>query len=263
MSHVLWCSMGGDSVTFAGVEKARVVIKHGAQFRAFFKVFFTKRDTSIYLVPYARSGKFFYGDESLAEKKVQKTFRYDEQFLTDKQPKISIHESGQVHIYAPGDDAAPLAGPLTIPHLLDLKGEHIATVQTESVEALPVIPGSPKTTGPEIDIVYDSAGKDMRVKFIICANAHEPRFNFRISYPKVGFGKRGKRNKGKIDAVNQKNANTFFTLQRRGHAILYVQLARIANPAPTMRKPGVIVVAGWDPNRSPGSGQNFLWVRGE
>jgi len=251
-------------VTFTDIEKVRVLIKHEEQFRAFFKVFFTKRDTSIYLVPYARSGKFFYGDGSLAEKEVQKTFRYDEQFLTDKQPKISIHESGQVHIYAPGDDAAPLAGPLTIPHLLDLKGEHIATVQTESVEALPVFPGSPKTTGPERDLVFDSAGKDMRVTFTMWANAHEPRFNSCIPYPKVGFGKRGKRNKRKIDAVNQKNANRFFTL-RRGHAILYLQLAQIANPAPTatMKKPGVIVVVGWDPNRSPESGQNFLWVRGE
>ena len=53
------------------------------------------------------------------------TFNFREQIGADSTPKLSIHNSGQVHIYA---NEQAKAGPVFIPPLDDLRGEHVATV---------------------------------------------------------------------------------------------------------------------------------------
>jgi len=73
----------------------------------------------------------------MAEHQVVDTFDFTDQQATDRMPKLSIHESGRVHIRV-GDTTV---GPVYTPQLATLRGEHIAAVATDVFEGLPVFQG--------------------------------------------------------------------------------------------------------------------------
>ena len=56
------------------IREARVLIDDAGTLRRLCKLYFTKKDASIYITPYAPSGTFVYGDSSFAENVVQSTF---------------------------------------------------------------------------------------------------------------------------------------------------------------------------------------------
>jgi hypothetical protein len=68
--------------------------------------------------------------------------------------KLSIHESGQVHIKSD----QPIAGPLQIPPLAEWKGQHIASVSLDSFEGLAKFEGRISSSGSEQDLVIKVIG---------------------------------------------------------------------------------------------------------
>jgi hypothetical protein len=117
--------------------------------RTFAQVGFTANDASLYLVPYAKQGQYFYGEQRLPAGKTDFEVRFREQVEASARPKLSIHERGHVHIYA---NDSPKAGPISVRHVTEYRGEHIASVQCDHVSLLPVYTRRPKITREVADV---------------------------------------------------------------------------------------------------------------
>jgi hypothetical protein len=127
----------------------------------------------MYLIPYASHGEYFYGATEMPADRSPFTFNFRDQVGVRSRPKISIHESGQVHIYA---DGAPRAGPLQIPPLREYRGEHIATVRYDTIKQLPKNTVTPRITGQRRDIAFGVPGDVLSGSLLIFANGESNAF---------------------------------------------------------------------------------------
>ena len=85
----------GDRI--ASIRELRIVVSFDDQFRSLCKLAFTKVDASIYVIPYAPTQKYSVGTQRLREDVHSITFNLDGAQDYETAPKISFHESGQVH----------------------------------------------------------------------------------------------------------------------------------------------------------------------
>jgi len=115
-------------------REVRILILWRNSIRKLCKIAFGSNDASLYLFPYALQGIYYYGSKSLPERQVRLTFDFKNDIFEEHTPKLSIHQTGQVHIYAGSEKA----GPLFIPPLTDYTGQHIATVCPDAFESLPI-----------------------------------------------------------------------------------------------------------------------------
>jgi hypothetical protein len=59
---------------------------------------------SVYLVPYAAERRYYAGSVQVPEHEVSSTFGYRGGVELRREPKLSIHETGQVHVQANGSN---------------------------------------------------------------------------------------------------------------------------------------------------------------
>ena len=217
------------------VRELRILIKHRGMLRQVCKFAFSRSDASLYLFPYAAQGRYYYGSRSLGEKQAQDTFDFTAGFVEDKVPKLSIHETGQVHIFA----GKERAGPLQIPPLETLRGQHVATVVPDAFVALKPFLGVPRESGPELDHVIPADDLVETGRLAIYVNGAAPAF----------------------DA-----ANCRLTLSLRRPTLarpLNVGIKAIPQaPLDADTFEGVTVIAGWDPTLPKDAALDFLYVRG-
>jgi hypothetical protein len=208
--------------------------RRGSLFRLC-KLMFTKRDASIYVVPYARAQRYFSGSSEIAEHEVSSFLNAAEGIESDREPKLSIHESGQVHVHAAGARAGvvqslPLAG---------FRGEHLATVCFDKFDGLPPYVGPVRTAGPEREFVFVVPDDVPSGRLAMYANAAEPKFA------------RGQ-------------CLMTFTLVRPTLARpLFIGLHPISQAA--LGEPdrsGVTVIAGWDPATNATEALRYVYLRG-
>ena len=109
------------------------------------------RDGSLYLFPYAGHDEYWYGAQALPAGESSFEVKFREQVEAETRPKLSVHWSGDVHIYAA---ESPKAGPIKIPALEDLRGEHIASVQFDHVERIPIFTRTTTTVGHKVDVAF-------------------------------------------------------------------------------------------------------------
>ena len=115
--------------------RVRVSLKHDGAQLGLCELSIKPTDASVYIrTAHADGGRYFWGHESFARGEQTKEIGFRANGSAD-QPKISIHESGQVHVKDSG--GAYLAGPVRIPPLADLRGQHVATVTADDFSALP------------------------------------------------------------------------------------------------------------------------------
>jgi hypothetical protein len=221
------------TTTAENVRELRLLIQHERQLRRFCKLVFTKKDASVYLVPYAATGRYFYGSRLMPEERVEETFNFREQLTADAVPKLSLHERGQVHAYA----GAAKAGPLTVPPLSTLTGQHVASISADAFAALPLFEGEPREQGAGRDLVMPVEDGVDSGRIAICVNGYAPAF-----------------------AVEQR---LYLTLTRPHlRRPLYVGLAPCGQlPMGENDFGGVTVIAGWNPIR-PAADTDFLYIRG-
>lgn len=117
--------------------------------RTLAQVIFSASDASLYLVPYARNGEYYYGEQHHPAGQADVEVKFKEQVPAAARPKLSIHESGEVHIYA---NESPKAGPLKGRSVKEYRGEHIASVQCDHVSLLPVHVGATRITRAQADV---------------------------------------------------------------------------------------------------------------
>ena len=221
------------------IREVRFLIRHRGSVRSLFKLGFTARDGSLYMWPYSVSGRFFYGRSGIDAFESSVTLDFTDQFASDtpRIPKVSIHESGQVHVRSETGD---LAGPLFIPSLSQLRGQHVATVQCDSFAGRPEYGRRLRSGPPAHDQVLDVEKGTENGRIAIYVNGHESRFDGRCPI--------------RIRMVRPTLATP-----------LHVGMLPIGQDAlgSALDGRGVTVLAGWDPTqRSPHSRSHFLFVRG-
>lgn len=200
------------------------------------KLIFSARDASIYLVPYARGRRFFSGGSAMPERELTDTLRYPEGIESDREPKLSLHESGQVHVLAGSTRVGPLH---TLP-LATFRGEHVATVCFDRFENLSPFQGAPADSGPERDLVIPVESGVESGRFALYLNGIEPVFA---------------------------GGECWFTVTIRRPTLtcpLYLCVRAIPQePLGEAPRSGVTVLAGWNPALADLAHQNYLYVRGQ
>lgn len=218
----------------SNLREVRILVKRDETLRRVCKFMFSRQDASLYLIPYAANGQYYYGSNTMSGSEASVSFDCSEQFVAESVPKLSIHETGQVHVVSPNGRA----GPLMIPPLADLRGQHVATVTVDSFAGLQRHEGPMRTAGAEIDFPLEFAEHSESGRLVIYVNGAEPRF---------------------VDSCHWR-----FDLRRENlGGTLYVGVAakhqKVLRSGP---QGGIVVLGGWNPNAKPGESLNFLYVRG-
>jgi hypothetical protein len=155
-----------------GVRAIRFVVDRGGSLLQVCKLGFSAADVSLYLFPYSPSGKYSFGRMLFPASERSSTVPFDEQESSIETPKLSIHESGQVHVKAGGR----VVGPMFAGSLAEYRGENFATVSCIRFDGLAPLRRLPKTEGPEWDLVTPSDDGVESGRLIFYANAAEPSF---------------------------------------------------------------------------------------
>lgn len=198
------------------------------------KVAFSHRDASLYLFPYAAHGKYYYGGRSFAENQLQDSFNFTNGFSAESIPKLSIHESGQVHVVA----ARQRVDPLQIPRLDTLTGQHVATACPDAIEALPLF-GHPLGLGPALDIVISASELTDNARIALYINGSEPVFDC-----------------GPSRAIISMTRSTLTT-----PLYVCIRAVRQARLVPGLEG-GITCVAGWNPLTPEDGPFDYLYIRG-
>ena len=82
--------------------------------------------------------EIFYGGRHMDEVEFEDKVKFTDDLFSDQTPKLSIHESGQVHIKVKDS----IAGPVLISPLSEWKGQHIASVSIDHFSSLSEFRGS-------------------------------------------------------------------------------------------------------------------------
>jgi hypothetical protein len=217
------------------LREVRIFVNYNNSLRKVCKILFSKTDASLYLIPYAKQGKFYYGKKGFKEKQISLSFDFTKDFDSEAVPKLSIHEKGQVHIKAEAD----IAGPLFIPPLDKLSGQHVATICPDDFESLPYFKDTPISSGTELDRIITVKGGIKSGKFLVYINGYEPEFP--VEY-QMRFDLRRS------------------TIPRPLYVCI---LGEAQEPLGFGIKPkGVTILAGWNPDIVDDSEKDFLYIRG-
>lgn len=104
-------------------ETVRVVIDDRAVPRLLCEISVMPTDASVYLHP-APADEYLWINAEMPQEQHSIDINYGDN-RTDGRPKLSIHQSGQVHVKSA--TGRYLAGPVRIPKLHQLRGGHVAT----------------------------------------------------------------------------------------------------------------------------------------
>ena len=218
------------------IREARLLVDIDGIPRRLCKLIFSREDGSLYLIPFAPNGKYSLGRLRLKEKEIEKTIARNDTVPTEITPRLSIHQSGQIHVSFGRDRLTPVF----IPPLSTLSGEHIATVNCVSFRELQPHFKQLKYRGSEIDhlIPVDPSVEGGRIA--IYCNGLGPFFHDRC----------------RLTA----------TLRRKTlYNPLYFGIATFVNKplADSALKSGVVAIAGWDPTKEKNAEQHFFFLRGD
>jgi hypothetical protein len=229
------CKKRGSSLRrlATGICEFQILVQVGSEVKRLCKFTFCKSDASIYLIPYATGGEYYFGGQRLPEHKASRSFGFTEQLSAATAPKVSIHESGRVHIRVGREQA----GPLSIPPLGNLRGEHVATICVDRFDRLPTANRPPRKSGRAVDVTIS-----------VPDNVHSGRFPLYLN--------------GAAPDFKSSNIQLYVRLSRPSlRAPLYLGIAPLEQKAVAdpRAKQGVTVICGWDPSNPT----DFLYLRGQ
>ena len=217
------------------IHDCRFLIENEGKFKKVCRIVFGKKDASLYLIPYGRQECYLWGEGTVPEGMKTATFSHANPAGEQERPKLSIHQSGQVHVkLLEGDEYK--AGPLQTKPLWDFQGEHVAGITIDSIDSLPDAGKiKPKPKSPEVALRTEEIGQTRR--FALYANGTEPRFDYPVK--------------------------ATVTMYRAGlPAPLHVGIATFAQDALTEgEEGGVTIISGWNPDKDELAEQRMLWVR--
>ena len=197
---------------------------------------FSLRDASIYVFPYAPTGRFYFRQASLNVGESSKNLAFIEDTMQETTPKISIHSSGEIHVFPKTHHAIKLS----IPPLTELRGHHILSICPDSLFSLPRFEGELRTQGSEIDFVSVLDDRSENARLLFFANGKSPSFESTTD--------------GVILTLNRPDLSS----------PLYI-LAKYKYHEPIVEgQPlGTTLITGWDPTCNPDQECNFFCIRCE
>lgn len=133
-----------------GPRSARVIIeRNGVRYRVCTLSWSTK-DASLFVAPFSHASDYFGGAHPMAAGETAIQIQFTSGGSLTKSPKLSVHESGQLHVKAP--DGRIIGGPIHLSHLRGWRGQQVVTVAIDHLDQLPHHQGSLKTSGRSQDI---------------------------------------------------------------------------------------------------------------
>lgn len=188
------------------------------------KLAFSQRDSSLYLFPYATTGEYHFGRNSIPQGEQEATIPFDQQESSNQTPKISIHESGRVHVKA----GTRMAGPMFGSPLAELGGEHLATMTSVRFLGLSPLGRAPRTEGRAPDVLIPAGNGVESGRLVFYANAADPSF---------------------VDPCSVTRRLVRSTLDRP----LFIGIRFLAQRplSQDSKARGVVTIAGWDPRNPP------------
>lgn len=196
---------------------------------------FSKRDASIFITPFAATGKYFFGLSGIPETEKSRDIKYKEQLTADKAPKISIHQSGQVHAQI----GRERAGPVNTQSLERWQGEHIATLGVDIFRGLKEFGKVPCNTASRAFFVIQGTNNEQSGKLLFYINASEPNFDSKCQM---------------VVTLRRETLEKPLFLGIR---------SAVQNPMSDDGRTGVTVLAGWNPLAGPNTALRLLYLRGE
>lgn len=145
------------------MREARLIVEYNGSSRKICKVFFTRRDASIYVQPYWPGSTFFSGVQEFNPGQEKITVDFSNGCKTSTCPKLSYHESGRVHLRVGKEkiaeaDAAPIG---------TIQGEeaHILTLLIDDLGKLPLLSSGFrwKMRKKDFKCIAESPGRSARV----------------------------------------------------------------------------------------------------
>ena len=217
------------------ISEVRFLVEHQGKFLRLFKLAFSRRDASIYLFPYAPTGKYYFGGRSMPDANFKDTFDYTSNHFAKNVPKLSIHESGQVHIVA----NEVRTEPLQIPPLDELSRQHIASVSVDRFHSLAEYQKKPNFSGSTVDRIIKTENEVNSGKIAIYVSSGKKVFETPV-------------------------CNSYISLKRPSlDKMLYICLrAKSQDPLGDKDSKGITVIAGWDPTGIYQEGRDYYFIRG-
>lgn len=218
------------------IREVRILIEWQKSIRKLCKIAFSSTDASLYLFPYASQGYYYSGSKTMPEQHGSQTFNFTEDIFQANTPKLSIHESGQIHVSMGGKKV----GPLFVPALETLTGQHIASVSPDAFDALPVFKGTVRNTASEADHIIPADDDAINGRLALYVNGFKPLFACT-------------------------DCRLTFNLSRSTISRpLYIGIKPIGQPLISVDSPkGVTIIAGWDPQKPKDKELDYLYIRGE
>lgn len=216
-------------------RELRLLVEYAGETRKIAKIAFSDSDTSIYIFPYATEGKYYYGRRGMKEVEFEDQIHFTDDIFADVVPKLSIHESGRVHIKARKD----IAGPIFTAPFTEWRGQHIASVSVDNFAALPIHSKSSRDKSSEINHVIPIEGSLQSGRIVLYLAGDRPSFE-------------------------EPNCRIVVTLKRPtlSHPIYLAIQPKAQDPLSDSDFGGITALAGWHPYPSPESGVDYLYIRG-
>ncbi len=236
--------MNGKNLQIPDVKSIRFLVSHSGVLKKFCKIALSVNDASLYIFPYAPHGRYYGGKQTFrgllpGEERVEFTFDYTKQSVSDDMPKLSIHETGQVHI----EIGKERVGPVFIPQFRNLIDEHIATVTMDNIMGLPEHNKEPNLFPPHTDLLIETGEETESLRLLLYVNGDAPNFKYN-------------------------NAIITLGTRERKHLSKPIFIGLFVVPQSDLREnneessPGVLAIAGWDPRKMPDKATDLLFIRG-
>ncbi|MGW0944510.1 hypothetical protein ACWD4O_18475 [Streptomyces sp. NPDC002623] len=219
-----------------GIESIRIVAAHEGDFAQVAHLSWAQPpksredDASLYIRPFIGDGWTAYGsvDHGVAPNSTTEVQADRQRNAKFDELKMSLHGSGQTHVYVGPHHREYRLPPVTGRELHDPAGGHIATITSFDLTGLPLLARPLSTTPPDIDFVVPGPGEGTaHLKVVLYVGTDESamreRYPFLVNAHLIRFDRPGL------------PTPVFF-----GMHCPHV-------PGPRKNTPGVNVVGGWGP----------------
>jgi hypothetical protein len=161
-------------------SRVTLLAESRGNFNELAEVSFSPGDASIYIRPRSIKGMFDYGLVTIPAGVASLDVSVVEQHHCEAptRVKFSLHESGRAHVshdrYSPRPpEGVPVAGPLEMGRLAEMRDFHLATLTMPSFQTLPPCVRTLMTDGDVVDYAFPFVESDQGV-VTLWVNAYEP-----------------------------------------------------------------------------------------
>jgi hypothetical protein len=129
----------------SNLREVRILIDHRGSLGRLCKLVVSNADGSLYVLPYGPVGEFRFGRSAIPGGQTSATVSWGDQEPSSSAPHLSVHERGQVHVKVQRET---VVGPMAIPPLAGLRGDHVASVYANHFGRLAPFEGTPADKWP-------------------------------------------------------------------------------------------------------------------